>query len=279
MIAVIGIGAAGFFLGRSSVEPVPAPPHAEPPPSPPPQPSTALPSPQQPLARVDLIAAAGNAADAYAAGQPLPASVKELSGREFELRLPFGCRGGQRPGDGMLAAEYDEDAQVLRLRAQPVMWRLDAWLPVREGGSNSAPAAEKIEGFWISRPWTSSDACPSPLSTNRAPSQPPEQTLGVAQIFTASESRVGRRDGKPYETVLPIAADGPRVIPGLHLRLRGRLADAPGHGPILCRGTSDLRPTCLISVIFEEVAMENAATNASLATWDASSLAAKTTGQ
>jgi hypothetical protein len=273
ILAAIAVGAAGFLFGRSTVEPTHAPPAVTPAqPISSPAPAPVLPTVQRPLSRAELIAAANSAADAFAAGRPLPESVTGLVGRDFELRLPFGCPGASQLGAGALSVQYDQAAETLRARAEPVRWVPQEWLPNQENMPEAAPVAESIEGFWIPRPWTSSEACPPtrPASTGVEVSPvPAEQTLGIAQFFTADESRVGRRDGKAYQAVESVAPGALEMGRGLHLRLRGKLARAPGGGPILCRAPSATRPTCLLVVAFDEVAIELA--GASLATWDVSS--------
>jgi hypothetical protein len=79
---------------------------------------------------------------------------------------------------------------------------------------------------------------------------------------------VGRRDGKAYEAVESVAPDALDLSRGLRLRLRGKLARAPGAGPVLCRAPGGARPVCILSATFDEVAIENPATGATLATWD-----------
>lgn len=274
-LALIAAGAAGFALGRESARSADTVPAASPPvPAAPPKPIAVLPADQPPLARSELIAAAARAADAIAAGQGLPKEVTELAGREFDLRLPFGCPGAPATGSPVLSAEYDESAEALRVRAEPVSWAPEEWLTSPPGGGEAAESVDAIEGFWIARPWTSSEACPpatpAPPAGQAEPAEA-EQTLGIAQIFTAESSRVGRRDGEAYQAVEPVAAGALDVSRGLQLRLRGKLARAPGGAPILCRAASGTRPACLVIVALDQVAIENPATGAALATWDVSS--------
>ena len=237
-----------------------------------------LPAVEPPLGRAELIAAAASAADAFAAGRPLPESATGLAGREFDLRLPFGCPGAPQLGAGALVARYDEEAQALRVRAEPVRWSPEEWLP--SPVPEAAPAAEGIEGFWISRPWTSAETCPpAPAAGDASPPPASEQTLGLAQIFTADTSRVGRRDGKAYETVESAAPGTLDLNQGLRLRLRGKLTRAPQGGPILCRAPSATRPVCLIFMELDEVAVELSSTGANVATWDVSSRTGEQSGR
>lgn len=64
----------------------------------------------------------------------------------------------------------------------------------------------KVEGFWIPRPWSYSDACPprrdQPVPAS--PTPPAGQTFGPAELFDAGDSRVQRRSDRPYEQVLKL---------------------------------------------------------------------------
>lgn len=270
------LAGGGFILGRSTADPRQQP--ASPPaPSAPKAERAPLPLPkvQGPLGRAELLEAAALAADAFAAGEPLPREVSVLSGRQFDLRLPFGCAGPVPPEveEIQLGWRYDAEAESLRVRALPQAWPLDPWAPGSVSAS-SAPAIEAIEGFWIARPWTSVDTCPGrPGNAPQLPGPAPVQTLGIAQFFAADGSRVGRRDGEAYQAVEAVAPEALNVNQGFRLRLRGRISPAPGGGPIVCRAPAgpDARPVCLVSALFDQVAIENPATNATLATWDTAS--------
>lgn len=291
LVAAAALAGAGFMLGRNTSprpEPIPAP---APLPAPPP---IAAPIPVvAPLGRADLLAAAREAADAAAAGRAVSAEVLALDGRRFELRLPFGCSGPAAEG-APLGWRYDERGRTLRVRAAPVRWPATAWLPPL-----AAESVEVVEGFWIERPWTTAETCPPRFEAEPTPAPPPspapplraepvapnttpvpaqtplaptpDQTLAVAQFHAADASRIGRRDGEAFEAVERIAPDQLHLSQGLRLRLTGRIAAAPGDGPVLCRAPApDRRPVCLVSVSFDQVAIENPATGGTLATWDVS---------
>lgn len=264
-IGLFGAASGGFLLGRGDP---PAPPvTGRPHPSAVPAPAPAR--PRVKLSRGDLILAASRAADAYAAGQPLPPQVAELAGHEFELRLPFACPSTPQAGAGALSASYDADAGALRARAEPVIWAAGEWLArsVPEPGAENP--AEVIEGFWVPRPWTSSEICP-PAGDGGVADAPAETTLGIAQIFTAGDSRLGRRNGKAYEAVERVSAEALDLTRGLQLRLRGKLAQAPSGAPVLCRALGNGRPVCLLVASLDQIAMENPATDETFATWDVS---------
>jgi hypothetical protein len=266
LLASIVVGGAGFLLGRVTTDRAQvatAPPVASP--APKAEPEAGL---NGVLTRAELITLAASAADSSAArGDPSPEIVK-AEGRRFELRLPFGCNGPA--GEDSAAAmrwRYDAEAQALRIFVNPVAWTAQDWWP------DLANGVEAIEGFWIARPWTSTEACPAgadrPVAAGTEPVTLPGQTLAMGQIFYAKGTRGGRRDGKPYEAVVRIQEDELRTEQGFRLRLRGRIAGAPGGGPIRCRQPAgpEQRPICLVSVVMDEVAVENPVTDQIVATW------------
>lgn len=266
LLAAIAVGGAGFLLGRAASERPPAPvapPVAAPAPAPPPEPVlSGL------LGRADLIALAAEAADAAAAGREPGPDIARADGRRFELRLPFGCTG---PAGGDAAApmrwRYDSKAEALRISVDPVAWTATDWWP-----ADSANGVEAIEGFWVARPWTSSEACPEegdPLAAAGEPETPPGRTLAVGQLFSAGGGRGGRRNGKPYQAVVRIAEDQLDASAGFRLRISGRIARAGDVGPVHCRQPAgpEQRPVCLVIVVMDEVAVENPASGETLATW------------
>lgn len=266
LLAALALGCGGFLLGRTTSE-RPAPPVATPVVTPVPQPTAPIEVTKRTFGRADLIALASGAADAFAAGRPMPSDVLAADGRLFELRLPFGCNGpATADSDATARWRYDEQAKALRVHVAPTEWVAADWL------STPSPAVEGIEGFWITRPWTSSEACPVDASHPPTGTQPvtlPGQTLAIAQIFTSEDTRQGRRDGTPFETVKKIAPDALDTSQGFQLRLRGRIARVPGGGPILCRQPAgpEQRPICLLAAALDDVAIINPATDDVLATW------------
>lgn len=275
------VGAGGFLLGRGTTgrEPAIAPPSPVAAPG-----SVAVPAPASPpageeprgiLGRADLLALAATAADAAASGRDASAELRPAAGRRFAMRLPFGCAGPA--GEGSEAAtgwRYDEGEGVLRVRAAPITWMAEDWRTAA-----GPVAADAIEGFWVSRPWTSSEACPSvsgnPLAAGTEAVTLPGQTLGVAQFFTADGSRQGRRDGRAFETSARIAPEAVNAGAGFRLRLSGRIDRIPAIGqaanrPVLCRqpGGPEQRPICVIAVTLDEVAIERGADGEALATWN-----------
>lgn len=265
-LATIMVGGGGFLLGRVTTARPPAPvaAPAAPAPKPPPEPvSSGI------LGRPDLIALASTAADAAAAGLDPGPEIAEAAGRRFELRLPFGCTGAAaEDSDSAMRWRYDGEAQALRIHVGPVAWTAGDWWP-----PDSAEGVEAIEGFWIERPWTSSEACPPgadrPAAAGTEPVTLPGQTLAVGQIFFAGGGRGGRRDGDPYEAVVRIPETALDSARGLRLRISGRIARLGGAGPVRCRQPAgpEQRPICLVGVVMDEVAVENPVGGKVLATW------------
>jgi len=269
LAAALLLTGAGFLLGRATtrppaaaVAPAPAPAAAAPEPEPEPVSSGVL-------GRGDLIALAAAAADAVAAGRDPDAAIGQADGRRFALRLPFGCNGPAAEGSAAaMRWRYDAEAGALRIAVNPVTWSAQDWWPAGAAGD-----IEAIEGFWIERPWTSSEACPGsgdrPAAAGAEPVTLPGQTLAIGQIFLAESARGGRREGKPYEAVVRVTEDELRAGEGFRLRIGGRIVRSAGAGPVRCRQPAgpEQRPICLVSVVMDEVAVENPATGETLATW------------
>ncbi len=268
LAAIILVGGAGFLLGRGTSERTPppvAPPAAAPAPKPAPEPEPL----RGALGRPDLIALAADAADAAAAGRNPSPEIAEADGRRFGLRLPFGCDGpAGENSDAAMRWRYDAEDGVLRVHVAPVAWSAEDWW-----GGDTAAGIEAVEGFWITRPWSSSEACPVgggwPVAVGAEPVTLPGQTLGVGQIFVSGGARGGRRNGEPYEAVVRIPEGELDMSEGLRLRLSGRIARNRGAGPVHCRQPAgpQQRPICLVSVVMDELAIENPATGETVATW------------
>jgi hypothetical protein len=272
--AALAVGGTGFLIGRGtsprSGEPVAAKPVAAAPvvsrePAAPPTPGNPV------LGRADIMGLAALGADAVASGQAMPKAIADTAGQRFELRLPFGCRGPADAGsDTAMRWHYDETAKALRVHVAPVVWTradiLDA------PGQTTAQGA--VEGFWIPRPWTGNEACPT-LQDNPAPVGTdavtlPGQTLAIAQFFDGNGARQGQRNGKPYETVVRMQPDELQADQGFQIRIAGRIANIPGQGPVSCRqpAGAEQRPICVVGVTMDEVAIDNPRTGKTLATWN-----------
>jgi hypothetical protein len=264
LAAVIVVGGAGFILGRGTAAPAPEPatPVAIATPAP-----TPSPSPENPslLDRAALIALAGRAADAFASGDPMPATVTDAADRRFDLLLPFGCAGPTAEGSKLpLRWRYEEARQTLRLHVETTEWQASEWNVDPKAGSDA------IRGFWVTRPWSSSGACPSPvgqaMATGIEPITLPGQTLAIAQFRASAE----RRDDHAFTVVQRTPAATIDTSRGFRVRLTGRIARLPGGGPVRCvqPGGIEQRPICVIAASVDEVRIENAANGAVLGTWN-----------
>lgn len=220
-----------------------------------------LPAPPA-LSRGDLVAAAAQAASAYAAGQP-PAAVDPLAGRTFAIRMPFACNGrsaaaGVDAPAGLAQARIAADGKAVALTLTPGDWAGSAWL-----NDGERDRWEAVEGYWIPRPWLAAEGCPKiamdPLSTTPAEVSP--QTLGLAALHAADSSRIGRRNGRSYAFTVPAAEGATPMVAadGYRLRLEGRVGQFADGRAIRCRaGGPDQRPVCVIAVKLDRVAFENA---------------------
>lgn len=265
-VGAITIGTAGFLIGRAGA----------PPPSPPtdvpakPTVAASLAAPEQPriLERADLITLAGRAADASASNLPLPADILKLVGRRIELAIPFGCDGPAAAGTSApLGWRYDADRQTLRLRVSPTTWSLSDW-DLKEPSTTSQMA----EGFWISRPWSSSETCPENTDEVAVPdAQPvtlPGQTLAVAE-FKAAPIDGPARSGRSFDAVKRLSPQQLNTARGFRLKLTGRIDKLPDGQPVRCTqpAGSEQRPICVVAVSFEELRIENSANDNVVAVW------------
>lgn len=264
LVAAIAIAGAGFFLGRTT----------SPRPAPPPAPAVApvLVAPPPPrieaprtIGRADIIGSADRAADALASGGPLPDSVAAIAGRRFELVLPFGCDGAAPEGSTASPRwSYDAAKGTLRIHAAPTAWEMADW-----DVAAPADAPGRLEGFWVSRPWSSSERCPQahgqPAAINGQPVTLPGQTLAVAELATGER----RRERRAYETVQRVPADRFDASQGFRLRLIGRIDRLPGGQPVRCVQPAGIeqRPICLVLIALDEIRIENPVGNETLATW------------
>ena len=246
-----GCGALALACTPEREEPAP------PPPAPAPAPPAAAPAAPPPivtppLGRADLIEGARAAAESLVSGAPYPEAVTALAGRQFRLRLPFGC-AGPSPADAGVGYSLDPETGTLRLSAAPQVWTETPWAGALTPAGAEPP--EAVEGFWVRRPWLSAEGCPA--QPRPAPDLPPSpETLGLAQVFDAESSRLLRRGGRPYEATRPLPPDAPPPAGGFRLVLEGRVADGVRH-PIRCRSEgADRRPVCLVLVRFARVAFE-----------------------
>jgi hypothetical protein len=216
-----------------------------------------------PLDRRALLSAVSQAAARYAAGAA-PAAAGPLVGRQFDIRLAFGCEGAEASpadgaGDGLARWSWGPDRETIRLSLTPGDWARSAL--IADAGSNQW---EAVEGFWVARPWMPADGCPSipadPLASGPVAPSPP--TVGLAAVFETGGSRLGRRNGRAYTHTIRPAGDAPLTAPdaGYGIRLQGRVAAFPDGRAIRCRAANpNQRPVCVAAVQLDRVAFETPA--------------------
>lgn len=252
-----------------------------------------LPVAEPPLDRAALLQAVATAASAAALGQADTGVQRELDGKRFELRIRFGCSPGTPPGEGgSFSVRFDPDTRTLRLRAAPDLRIEDSWITALAGDT-----AETVEGFWLRRPWLLAAGCPAtpgtpseagasppsqsnPVETAKAPAaageeerpppSAPSPRIGIAQFFTDTDARTGRRGERAYQATKVLAADEQPSSQGYDLVLSGRLTRLPDGRVIACRVRAvDLPPDCIVSVDIDRVRMDRPDTGAVLAEWSA----------
>ncbi|GGE84733.1 hypothetical protein [Sphingomonas prati] len=267
IVAVAVVGGGGFLLGQRATTPRPI--AAVPAPVAIPAPAVQQNDAGRTLGRGDLIALAATAADATARGTAMPATLRDMIARPFSIALPFGCDGAATEGsDAAMRWTYDAAAGALRIHVAP-----SAWLPADWWPRGAPDGVEALEGFWVARPWTSSETCPADqdpvAATGAEPVTLPGQTLAVGQIFGPESGRQGRREGSPYTTVLRVKPEEVQADQGFRVRLIGHIAAAPDGAPVVCQqvGGAEQRPVCLVATSLDEVRIENGTTGATLATW------------
>ena len=254
-----------------------------------------VPRPRPPIDRPTLLAAVAEAASATASGARMPDSVRSLDGRQFELRIRFGCRGPSTElRERWLGWSFDPEERRIRVRAKPTISTEDP-LVARFGGEE----VEAVEGFWIPRPWLLRPLCPAaaavqsadeesrderqPQAQRREPARagktdpsgdqqqepiPVSARIGIAQFFTGDDTRAGRRGMRAYEAGHTLAEGKAISSQGYNLVLSGRLQALPGRGVIQCSARDpDSPPECLVSAEFLRVWIEEPGSGEVIAEW------------
>jgi hypothetical protein len=234
-----------------------------------------LPVANPPLDREALLLEVVRAASAAATGMDRAEEDRQLDGKQFELRLRFGCPGDPTGGDESRNWSLDEAQRVLRIEIKP---ELVSDAPLVKDILDSA--FEAAEGFWIRRPWLLQAAClrsqaAPPESGGEAdaetpatptPDAPPVR-LGLVQFFTSDEGRTHRRGNRPYQATESLAVGEQPSSAGYDLVIRGRLQSLPDGRVIACTSSGSGQPSCIVSARFEEVSLERADTAELLAEW------------
>ena len=247
-----------------------------------------LPVADPPLDRAAILLAVAQAASSAALNANDAEQQRRLDGKRFELRIRFGCPAGREAATGSrFSIAFDEAERTLRIRAAPDLALDDARIAPLAG-----EAIEAAEGFWLRRPWLLAAQCPlaaptpdqpdatAPAETKLAapaapaPGDPAEArpgtapNVGIAQFYTNTDARTGRRDRRAYETTQVLGEDERPSPEGYNLVLSGRLRPMPGGQVISCRVTSfDVPPDCVVSALFDRVWIERPDTKAILAEW------------
>lgn len=227
----------------------------------PPPPVVTL-APAAPLNRAGLLAAMDAAASSYASGEG--SGDASLVGRRFLVRQAFGCAptptaDPQATGtEGVARVTRTADGRSLRLSLTPGDWAGSSLISDgAEGGW------EVVEGLWLTRPWMRSEGCSAVTGATGvlAPLLQP-QTMGLASVFEADGSRVGRRNGRAFEYTLRGEENEPVIAPpqGFRLVLEGRLEAFPDGRAIRCHSPArDARPVCIAAIQVDRVSFEDAA--------------------
>jgi hypothetical protein len=243
-----------------------------------------LPVAEPPMDRAALLLAAARAVSATGLARDDSEEQRHLDGKAFELRIRFGCMPADpqpQTSRDAFVVRYDARARTLRVRAAP-----DLTLDDPETEALAGEAIEAVEGFWVSRPWLLADGCPAapapkpaaPLSKRasasqddtaaRSPSAAPGRRIGIAQFFTETDSRTGRREKRGYETMKLLGEDEEPSSQGYNLVLSGRLRKLASGRVIACQAQSrDLEPDCIVSVEFDRVWIEDPETRQIVAEW------------
>lgn len=243
--------------------------------------ASVLPVAVPPLDREALLIAVMRAASAAALGRDDAQVQRELDGKRFELRIRFGCNGptdAQQP----LSWRFEEPSRTLRVAARPDVLADDPLVAAMIG----TDGIEEVEGFWIPRPWLLSAACPAVPSAASPPTEsapetedsdeppapsapaPTEQRIAIAQFFSDTDPRTGRRTDRAYEAVVALAEGAVPSREGYNLVLSGRLQALPGRRVIHCAAPAPReRPDCIISAHIDEARMERPDNGTILARW------------
>ena len=255
-----------------------------------------LPVAEPPMDRAALLIEVAKAASASALGKDISNDLRKLDGKRFEVRIRFGCDQPASPPEvekttkpaaqgqatGPFNVRFNEKDRTLRLRAAPDVALDEKWI-----GSVVGESVEAVEGFWMYRPWLLTDGCPiAPLRMGR--DTPEEESagetkevaaasisrpdrryrVGLAQFFTKTDPRTGRRDGRPYEATKVLADEKPPSRQGYNLVLSGRLRHLPSGPVIACEAQNrDAPPQCVVSAVFDRVWIEEPGTKSLIAEW------------
>jgi hypothetical protein len=228
---------------------------------------------EAPYNRARMLLTVVRAASAHAAGQDDAKVQRTLDGKQFEVKLRFGCNGQGPLGDH--GWSIDPDGRTLRLRAVPTLTLNDD--VVR---NVTTEKVEAVEGFWLSRPWLLEAACPvaaPPAQSGSSASSKGEDPqllpsgnprVGLAQFFGAEDSRTRQRLGQSFEAVIQLDEGQKIGSHGFDLVVSGRLRARQDGRVILCSGQNpDQPPNCIVAAAIDQVRIENPDDKTVLAEW------------
>lgn len=233
---------------------------------------------EPPFNRSRLLLTVARAASAHSAGMDDLAFQRPLDGKQFEIRIRFGCEGPDQASGGY-GWSLDPNGRTLRLRASPTL-SLDDDVAKSVAGE----AVEAVEGFWLPRPWLLHAACPTSQPGEGAAMaqdgseelgdarslqvRPAVQRIGIAQFFTAEDGRTRRRMNRPFQAVQQIEEGAQIGQDGFNLVLAGRLRARNDGRVILCAGSGENRPPdCIVSATVDRVWVEQPEDKAVIAEW------------
>ncbi|WP_332659487.1 hypothetical protein [Brevundimonas sp.] len=233
-----------------------------------PDPEIAAPLAPQPLSsppvlgRAELLDAVA-AASSDAAGGVARTGPSGIDGRQFRLRIAFGCSGQDTPppgvdpvGDGVARWFRPTDRGNLRLSLSPANW---------SEGDPSGPAPpgfDGVQGVWIPFPWMKSERCPAPglpVMDERTVRTGPR--VGLAMLRAKDASRLGRVGTRDFTHLVRGQAGAPAPAPedGYRLVVEGRLTAWADGRVIRCRVIwADEPPACVIGATVDKIAFEDA---------------------
>jgi hypothetical protein len=219
-----------------------------------------VPAPEVRLNREALLMAAIRARSAAAVGTDDTADQGELEGKRFEFRIRLGCSLTSDTPATVSAARYDAQERRIELEAAPDV-ALDQPIVAAVAGDG----VEAVEGFWVPQPWLLAPSCAGADQAQPTVAEPP--SVALAQIYTPADPRTERREGRAYQARQSLAEGQAPAAGGWDLVLRGRLRKI-AERVIPCRSPfPGAMPVCIISVAFEEVAIERVETGEVLARW------------
>lgn len=240
-------------------------------------PAPVLPVAEKPFDREALLQAVAKASSNAALGRKDGEAQRKLDGRPFEVRLRFGCAGDRTQSRTW---SYDEKRRKLSVRIAPEITGTDPIvLALGESGY------EAVEGFWIRRPWQFEAGCSAPVEQAGEPPSPhptgsmtgsaaqaapvmPAPNIGLAQFYTAADSRTHRRDNRAYAASKILGEAGAPSSRGYNLVIAGRLRKLASGAVIACRHRgSNAPPDCIVSVQIDIVAIRDPVSGASVAEW------------